>query len=260
MLSSASEEEAERLKLLDESRAYCYYISEWLNKQSSALDVVGLQEVFSGGLGFGRVRQRDHYRVIGGFRSAISHRVGFAGFRYENVLLSQLDSAGERRANYSLPCRIRLLAACGFTLMPFLFEGRIVWIGNTHLHPYSPADRARQAERIVREIGRLGDAPVIFIGDFNTVAPGCRDTGFTAGERDATSYKNDNTFNVLSAGGLRMYPHNECDRFYTYPTGLPNRTLDYILFSRHWEVESYRVLTDFTFSDHYPVLGEFRLR
>jgi len=57
-----------------------------------------------------------------------------------------------------------------------------------------------------------------------------------------------------------MLKHEDNENFYTYPTGLPNRTLDYILFSHHWEVERYEVVKTFTFSDHYPVFGEFRLK
>jgi len=32
-----------------------------------------------------------------------------------------------------------------------------------------------------------------------------------------------------------------------------------VLFSRHWEVESYRVERGFLLSDHYPVVAELRL-
>ncbi|HWC77691.1 MAG TPA: endonuclease/exonuclease/phosphatase family protein [Blastocatellia bacterium] len=264
LLANASTEEAERIELLNETRAYTYYIAEWLSKHSGRFDFVGLQEVFNGILGFGdrvlgKFRQRDHYRVISGFRSAITHRVGFAGFKYENLLLSQLEPASERQIHYRLPCRIYLLAACGFTLAPFKLGGRTVWIGNTHLHPYNPRDRARQAHCIAREVNKLGDVPILFLGDFNTVPPGSRDTGFPAGERDVNSYRNDRTFRVLAEAGLSMQPHADSGDFYTYPTGLPNRTLDYILFSKHWRVHSYDVLRDFRFSDHYPVFGEFEL-
>src|SRR5215470_6399736 len=96
LLSQVSMEEADRIELLHQARVYTYYIAEWLNQHRSRFDVVGLQEVFNGVLGLGdritgKFRQRDHYRVISGFRSALPHGVGFAGFRYENLLLSQLE-------------------------------------------------------------------------------------------------------------------------------------------------------------------------
>jgi endonuclease/exonuclease/phosphatase family metal-dependent hydrolase len=265
LLSQASMEEAERIELLHDTRAYTYYIAEWINHNKHRFDVVGLQEVFNGVLGLGdrilgKFRQRDHYRVISGFRSAVPHGVGFAGYRYENLLLSQLQMMNGHQINYLLPGKVYFLAACGFTLAPFVFGERVVCIGNTHLHPYNPKDRAQQARSIADELHRLGDAPVLFMGDFNTVPPGCRETGFPAGERDVNSYKNDDTFNILRDAGLEMLPHEDSDRFYTYPTGRPNRTLDYILYTAHWDVESYGVLREFTFSDHYPVFGEFRLR
>ncbi|HWO01268.1 MAG TPA: endonuclease/exonuclease/phosphatase family protein [Blastocatellia bacterium] len=257
-------EEAERIELLNDTRAYTYFIAEWINRNNHRFDVVGLQEVFNGVLGFGdrilgKFRQRDHYRVISGFRSAIPHGVGFAGYRYENLLLSQLQMLNGHQINYLLPGKVYFLAACGFTLAPFYMGSRAVCVGNTHLHPYNPKDRAQQARSIAGEIRRLGDVPILFMGDFNTVPPGCRKTGFLAGERDVNSYKNDDTFKILLDAGLNMVPHEDSDRFYTYPTGLPNRTLDYILCSEHWEVERYEVLREFTYSDHYPVYGEFRL-
>jgi len=257
--------EAERIELLNETRAYTYFIAEWINHNKQRFDVVGLQEVFNGmfGLGdriLGKFRQRDHYRVISGFGSAIPHGVGFAGYRYENLLLSQLRMLNGHQINYPLPGKVFFLAACGFTLAPYFVGDRVVCVGNTHLHPYNPRDRALQARSIADELRKLADMPVLFMGDFNTVPPGCRMTGFPAGERDVKSYKNDDTFNILLDAGLRMVPHEDSEPFYTYPTGLPNRTLDYILYTEHWEVVSYEVLREFTFSDHYPVLGEFRLR
>src|SRR5262249_4334125 len=95
LLAQATPEEGERIALLHDTRAYTYAIAEWLNQNRGRFDIAGLQEVFSGVFGFGdrllgKFRQRDHYRVISGFRSAMPHGVGFAAFRYENLLLSQL--------------------------------------------------------------------------------------------------------------------------------------------------------------------------
>lgn len=265
LLAQSSLEEARRIELLHDTRAYTYYIAEWLHQNRNRFDIVGLQEVFNGILGFGdrllgKFRQRDHYDVIGGFRSIIAHGVGFAGFRYENLMLSQLQMVGQSQINYLLPGRVFFLAACGFTLAPFVFNGHIVWIGNTHLHAYNPKDRTHQAKSITKEIKKLGDKPILFLGDFNTVPPGCRDSDFPAGERDVNSYKNDKTFEIFSEAGLSSIEHGDSELYYTYPTGVPNRTLDYILFSRHWEVINYEVIKDFKFSDHYPVFGEFRLK
>jgi endonuclease/exonuclease/phosphatase family metal-dependent hydrolase len=265
LLSQASTEEAERISLLHDTKAYTYYIAEWINRNRNRFDVVGLQEVFNGILGLGdrllgKFRQRDHYRVISGFSSALTHGVGFAAFRYENLLLSQLEMMNGHEINYLLPGKVYFLADCGYTLAPYLFEGQIIYIGNTHLHPYNPKDRARQAFSIASRVRKLGNAPVIFLGDLNTVPPGCRDTGFPAGERDVNSYRNDDTFQILFDAGLSIIPHEDDESFYTYPTGLPNRTLDYILFSPHWDVLSYEVIREFQFSDHYPVFGEFCLK
>jgi endonuclease/exonuclease/phosphatase family metal-dependent hydrolase len=265
LLRGAEGPEAERIALLHDHRAYSYYIADWLNRNRGFFDVVGLQEVFNGILGlgqrlFGRFPQHAYYRVFSGFRSAEAHGVGFAGFRYENLLLSHLDPAPADRIRRLLPGRVFGLAACGFILAPFRFADRTVWIGNTHLHAYNPRARMLQADALVRTIRSLGDAPVVLMGDLNSVPPGCRDGDFPAGDRDVRSYTGDRTLGVLEGAGLRTVRHRDEEPFWTYPTGAPNRTLDYVLFSRHWEVESYRVERGFLLSDHYPVVAELRLR
>jgi|SRR5688572_1345465 len=265
LLRGAAGAEAERIALLHDHRAYSYYIADWLNRNRGFFDVVGLQEVFNGILGFGerlfgKFPQHAYYRVFSGYRAAEAHGVGFAGFRYENLLLSQLEPTREGRIGRLLPGRVFGLAACGFILAPFRFADRTVWIGNTHLHAYSPRSRMLQAAALVKTIRGLGDAPVILLGDLNTVPPGCRDGDFPAGDRDVASYRGDHTLSVLEQSGLRTVTHEDREAFWTYPTGAPNRTLDYCLFSRHWEVESYRVERGFLLSDHYPVVAELRLK
>jgi endonuclease/exonuclease/phosphatase family metal-dependent hydrolase len=262
LLRGADAATTERIQLLHDTKAYAYHIAEWLRRHHDDYHTVGLQEVFSrlrilrGGL-----PQRAYYRALSGYGTAIPHGVGFAGFRYENVLLSRLERAPAPPIHARLPGRIYRLAACGFTLAPFRWEGRTIWIGNTHLHPYNPRLRARQTESIVREVAALGDVPVLFMGDLNTVPPRCKEGDFPDGERDARSYKGDETLSLFARkAGLRIVHHKDDERYWTYPTGAPNRTLDYILFSRHWEVDSYRVAREFTLSDHYPVEGAFRLR
>jgi endonuclease/exonuclease/phosphatase family metal-dependent hydrolase len=266
VLRGATPDAAERALLLDETRAYAYHIADWIRRRRDRYEVVALQEVFHGILGFGarpfggRFRQRDYYRALTEFPQSIAHRVGFAGYRYENVLLSRLAPAPDPRIQSHLPCRVYRLAACGFTLAPFRVAGRTVWIGNTHLHAYNPRARAKQAAAIAREVRRLGDVPILFLGDFNTVPPGCKDGDFPDGDRDVRSYRDDHTLQILARAGLRAAPHEDREPWWTYPTGAPNRTLDFVLHTRHFDVEDYRVVRDFALSDHLPVEGTFRLR
>jgi len=262
---TSDENERNRLELLHDTAAYTYWIAEWLQKNRDRYDAVGLQEVFGGILGLGsrplsRFTQDDYYRVLSGYETALSHLVGFAGFRYANVLLCRAAAASERRVHARLPGRVMLLAACGFTLAPIVHAGRTIWVGNTHLHAYRPGVRAKQAAAIAAEVNALGDVPVIFMGDLNTTPPGCRDGDFAAGDRDRWSYKGDETLKIFAKAGLRAVPHDDGPELHTYPTGDRNRTLDYVLFSRHWHVEDYRVLHEVRFSDHYPVEAALRLR
>ncbi|HOJ03633.1 MAG TPA: endonuclease/exonuclease/phosphatase family protein [Bacteroidota bacterium] len=260
-----SPEEAQRIALMHDTRAYAYFIAEWLNTHRQRYDVVALQEVFSGILGVGerivqKYRQRDHYRVLSGFASYLEHGVGFAGFRYQNLLLSQMPKLSQCAFNRHLPGKVFFLASCGFTLAPFLLKDVIVWIGNTHLHAYSPAARMRQARSIAQVIRSLGDVPVVFMGDFNTVPEGFRIDSFGPGDIDRYDYRNDSTLRILEDAGLSTVHHADARPFHTYPTGMPNRTLDYIMWSRHWHVHDYGVLHDFTLSDHYPVHAELELK
>ncbi len=264
LLRSAATDEATRIQLLHAARAYAYYIAEWLNRERDSFEVVALQEVFNGILGFGerlfaRFGQHAYYRVFSGFSAAVAHGVGFAGFRYENLLLSHLPPANGERVRHLLPRRVFGLAACGLTLAPFRFDGRVVWVGNTHLHAYNPRARMVQARAIAKAVRDLGDAPVLLLGDLNTVPPGCKDGDFPDGDRDVKSYRGDQTLRILKRAGLGTIPHEDRARFHTYPTGAPNRTLDYVLFTHHFEPESYEVDHDVCLSDHYPVTASLRL-
>ena len=255
-------EESRRLAPLHDTDAYTYWIAEWLQRNKDRYDAVGLQEVFGGVFGFVRSKftQDDYYRVLSGYQTTLSHPIGLAGFRYANVLLCRESALAGREIHARLPGRVLLLAACGFTLAPIEHRGRTVWIGNTHLHAYDPRKRERQAAAIAAEVEALGDVPVVFLGDLNTTPPGCRDRDFPSGDRDRYSYREDATLRILARAGLRAVPHDDAPEYHTYPTGDRNRTLDYVLFSRHWQVEEYRAIHDVKLSDHYPVEAALRLR
>lgn len=265
VVRSAPPDVARRAELLHATRAYAFHLADWLRARRGRYEVVALQEVLHGIFGFDgtsflpRHRQRDYYGELTGYPTVVAHRVGFTGFRYENLLLSRLRAAGPERIRTHLPGRVFRLAACGLTLAPFRVAGRTAWIGNTHLHSYNPNARMRQAAAIAREVRRLGDVPVVFLGDLNTVPPGCKDGDFDEGERDVRSYRGDRTLDILARAGLRAVPHEDSDRFWTYPTGAPNRTLDYVLASRHWDVASYGVVRECSLTDHLPVEATLRL-
>lgn len=265
LLEYGARDARERHRLTHRAKAYTHLIADWLRRQTMRHDVVGLQEVFHGLLGpLKRVIHRQptqdlRYQAVGAFVRAHAHAIGHPAFRYQNLLLSRLPEGDGDVRHEALPCRVFGLARCGVTLAPVRWGDRTVWVGNTHLHAYHPKKRTAQAEAIAAVLRELGDVPILLMGDFNMVPAGCKDADFPHGGRDLLSYRGDRTFAVLAEAGLETVPHEDSEAFWTHPTGLPNRTLDYILFSRHWEVESYRVLRDFTLSDHLPVEGCFRL-
>jgi hypothetical protein len=109
------------------------------------------------------------------------------------------------------------------------------------------------------------DAARVVLGHLDALVgrPGTSRARFrrgTACARAQRVYAGDRTFEILGQAGLRSIPDADRAEFWTHPTGRPDRALDHVLFSRHWAVESYRVLRDFTLSDHLPVEAALRLR
>ena len=100
----------------------------------------------------------------------------------------------------------------------------------------------------------------MFVGDLNTVPAGATGGDLPHPGRQLKIYKGCRALPILEDAGLRTVAHEDDTPFWTHPVGTPNRTLDYILFSRHFRVDDYRVLHSFTLSDHYPVEATLTLK
>ena len=261
------------LARIGESRVYPKRISGWLARLSKKVDIVGLQEVRHNLSPFSDP-QFEIYRKAG-FKNALRHIVGTWGFRYDNVLLSNLARVHlpDTAVYHDLPGKVYGLATCGFTLAPYEFCGKQIWVGNVHLHPYDPHLRSVQVRYILERIQNMrdkyGDVPIIILGDFNAVLPGLPVGPFKSGDPDPGSYVGDESFKLFFVFFFRVPHHEDQMSDYTYPTMFkddacnhkPNRTLDFILCTEgDWEICSYAVLQDVDHSDHYPVLGEFILK
>ncbi|MCF6276629.1 MAG: endonuclease/exonuclease/phosphatase family protein [Candidatus Magasanikbacteria bacterium] len=249
-------------------------VKEWLSEDT--FDIVGMQEVFQSFRFFTKGVRKKVFEGTG-FETVIPHGIGaqvhFFNYIFENVLLSKLplaESATVNNCNFPLPFRIYLVVKSGFTLAPVRFNGKTILVGNTHLHASSVSKREEQVTYIVRAIQDMQvvygkEVPILFMGDFNTVPKGAQTFGFLTGDDD--NYEGDGTLKFLKElVGLGSYPANDDPDLYTYPAGIDEfqpdprcRTLDYILYSKHWEVINYKVLKVFL-SDHYPVAGTFRLK
>ncbi len=245
----------------------------WLSEDQ--FDIVGLQEVFQS-FRFFMVGVRKKVFEGTGFETVIPHGIGarayFFNYVFENVLLSKLPLAEGKTfkdCNFSLPSTIYWVVRSGFTIMPVMFDNRVILVGNTHLHSSSSKKREDQVIHIAKAIKELqveygADVPILFMGDFNTVPKGAKASGFLTGDDD--NYENDRTLEFLEDSvGLYSHVVGDIPHLYTYPAGIDElqpdircRTLDYILYSKHWEVLLYEVMKVYL-SDHFPVRAEFRL-
>jgi endonuclease/exonuclease/phosphatase family metal-dependent hydrolase len=239
---------------------------------TSEFDVIAFQEVFQR---FGIPKMHERYKVFEGtgFETIIVHGLGASFYTYENVLLSKLplaDGVKIKDINYPLPHRMYWTVRVGFTVAPFIFADRVILVCNVHLHAGSVSKRENQVIKIIRVLAEVienygGDVPVLLLGDLNTVPEGAQTSGFPTGDDD--NYEGDNTLKFFAKIGLKSFIEKDEPSLYTYPAAVdimqtdPRcRTLDYILYSRHWEPIEYKVLHSYFLSDHYPVVGTFRLR
>lgn len=127
----------------------------------------------------------------------------------------------------------------GFLEAVLLVDGTEVRVFDTHLD-YRGDPRVRQMQ-VAATLDILGgdDRPTLFVGDLNARPDAPELQPLLARLRDAWRGRPDPGF--------------------TFPADAPDRRIDYILHSAHFEVAAVDVL-DTTASDHRPVVAELRLR
>ncbi len=101
--------------------------------------------------------------------------------------------------------------------------------------------RAKQINELISIVNSIKN-PVILMGDFNTFN----------GEEEIQR--------LLDKTHLRhKFEMDKKSQTYTFPSYHPKRRLDYVLTSKGIKVKSYEVL-NFHFSDHLPLLVDFKVR
>ncbi len=133
-----------------------------------------------------------------------------------------------------------------------------------------------QAQRILECVAAT-ETPLILGCDLNTIPPESERKNFAGDANgDHDDYTRDKTMSVIRKSGLiRTVPvlfgegnATGIARFDTYPTLGPNRVLDYVFVTPHFEIVGYEVITgegilrrhgDIMPSDHLPVLVTVRL-
>lgn len=123
----------------------------------------------------------------------------------------------------------------GLGRVSIMLDNQLVHVIVTHLG-LNPVEREEQFAYLAARIRELAE-PVLLLGDFNTTPTSpamCR---------------------FLAETGLEVHSYEP-----TYPSDQPSLKIDYILASGEWEVvEEVRPIETLA-SDHFPVVGTFRLK
>ena len=169
-------------------------------------------------------------RELLGMEVCFLRSFGFGPFGYGNAILSRVPPDRVQRTRLPSRLEARALLEAEFTL-----EGRKLRFWNTHL---SLDDRGRTEElKVIAGRTRQSELPLLLVGDWNATPD--------SGEMD-----------LLEAAGLS---HCADDEVLTFPCDNPTCRLDYLMASRHFEVERcWSVQTDV--SDHLPLAADVVLR
>ena len=211
-----------------------------------APDVVALQEIDECSRWSGNFDHLDYLRVHAGFPYAAfginNRRTGLLNLCYGNALLSRHPLIETETVVFGQ----RRVGEKGFLYAEIAVGGLCVPFVNLHLHASSRARRLLQLDLLMgwlklkqRSHGAKWAVPPIICGDFNNP-----NTAY-----DATS----SLLGHLAAyGDYAVHPQGEG----TYPSPLPQRTLDFIFMPSGCRLIRCEVVRTLL-SDHRPVLVEF---
>jgi len=235
-------------------RAQLNKIARMLSRLNA--DVVCLQEIDQDSSWSGHFDHLEYLRRFARFPHAVfgvnSRRDGLFHFNYGNAILSRHPIAnaenfafGKRRVGEKgfLFAELELGAGAGKRVLPVV---------NMHLHHRSRAQRLRQVGQLAaylrhkspQQRARWSAGP-IFCGDMNNPSHA---------EEDATASLL--KFVTQRGGAYQLFP-SEGER--TYPSPLPQRTLDFIFLPPACVSARCHVVRTFL-SDHRPVVVDCRLK
>ncbi|MEM7783545.1 MAG: endonuclease/exonuclease/phosphatase family protein [Planctomycetota bacterium] len=114
-------------------------------------------------------------------------------------------------------------------------------------------DEESRIKAIRKIFSTVGDGPAILAGDFNSTPEGF------PGHRKSRFDENSINLIVESDRWKTFQPMSPGESVFTFPSDNPNRTIDWVFVSHHFEMLEYQVL-DSQLSDHLPVLVRLRLK
>lgn len=113
------------------------------------------------------------------------------------------------------------------------FNGRKINVLTTQL-ALGRISRVQEILQIAEYIKNLKE-PIILTGDLNT--------------------SNESELEIILESGLKRLETTK-----TFPSWKPKRRIDYVFYSKEFEVVNYYVIDDLKISDHLPILAELRLK
>ena len=215
-------------------------------------DVVCLQEIDQDSSWAGRFDHLEYLRRFARFPHAVfgvnSRRNGILRFNYGNAILSRHPIVTAENTAFGK----RRVGEKGFLFVELEVGNRRVPVINMHLHHRSRAQRLRQAGQLMDYLGQRSlrqraqwTVDPIVCGDMNNPSHAAEDA--TAALLQ---------FVTQRGGAYQLFPR-QGER--TYPSPLPQRTLDFIFLPPGCAHATSHVVRTFL-SDHRPVVVDCRLK
>lgn len=227
------------------------------------LDLIALQSVDFDSWRSGGLDQAEVVARAAGFPYIVRQRnvdTGIPFFRrvaHGNALLSRFPVVEAARVEFSPLSnweKARSGNPDGLLVTVRIGADRDIRVLVTKLESRSEEVRVRAAGEIV-SLQRASRLPMLVMGTLNSTPPGFPMSQTTASGQNAIEL-------LESFGGFQRRPARGQATWhdFTAPTGGPRRIVDWVLPDRSWTVQHHQVLREIQESDHFPVMGTFRLR
>jgi endonuclease/exonuclease/phosphatase family metal-dependent hydrolase len=146
-----------------------------------------------------------------------------------------------------------------FQKVQIQFGEKKINLVNVHLEAFDKDDRKSQIESLVKIV--QDEKVDIVAGDFNMVPASATKRSKFINSDD--NYENDLSYEVMMKSNLgevipdEIYAKNESE-YFTYPSSLPDRRLDYVFYEKGLKMIRAEVLPS-ALSDHLPLKASFQI-
>ncbi len=226
--------------------------------KDARLDIVVLNEVDFSSVWSGHVDQARVIAEEGGYSYLIEQRnvdvgIPFCRVRYGNAILSRYPLSEVRLLDYpNVSWVVEVVVGGvkeGIVCTAELPDGSRLRVVGVHLSASSESRRVASA-RMICDVHRESNVPLIAIGDFNSTPQGYPEFG--------TDEAGDNAIEIMFADkelmtlpvGLPVDPKD-----FTFPSESPDRVIDWVFVSSPWRLTKKQVLSS-DLSDHFPVIAQ----